>query len=392
MDVGAGMARIGEIIMEKHRHGGQVYDYATDLNMTVEHLVDFSANINPWGPPPEVWRAVLHGFRGIRCYPDSRHTQVKAVLADHLHVEPNQIICGNGAMEILELAMRTLRPKHTIVVTPAFAEYAAIARRYGSDVISVPLVGGVIRHSGLGHPKTLVDPFELPLSAMDQHIHDGDLVVLNSPHNPTGAAWPRKLWQNAVSQWSGRGAYILLDESFIDFLSQADEYTAIPLVSPDTRILVVRSATKMYALPGLRFGFGISSPELVGQMESDRDPWSVNHLVQEAVRVSYRDQQYQEKTWAWLTREQRYIAASWGTLPFADLYPPSVNFFLIRFANAIIASNVDQQLRQKGMILRNCANFEGLGAQYRRIAIRRHRDNVGLFHEVETATPVPQHH
>ncbi len=362
--------------MEPHRHGGRVYDYAEDLNISVEHLMDFSANINPWGPPPEVWRAVVHGFRGIRRYPDSHHTQVKAVLADHLHVEPNQIICGNGAMEILELAMRILRPPRTVVVTPAFAEYAAIARRYGSEVISIPLAGGIVRPPG---------PFELPLSAIDQHIHDGDLVVLNSPHNPTGAAWPRKLWQNAVSQWNDRGVYILLDESFIDFLSQADEYTAIPLVSRDTRVLVVRSATKMYALPGLRFGFGISSPELIGQMESDRDPWSVNHLAQEAVKVSYRDQKYREKTWSWLAREQRYIADSWGTLPLVDLYPPSVNFFLIRFLDAAIASSVDQQMHQKGMIVRNCANFEGLGARYRRIAIRRRQDNMRLFHEAEAA-------
>lgn len=365
-------------MMEPHLHGGRVYDFAADLDIAIEQLMDFSANINPWGPPPQVWKAIARAFGGIRRYPDSRHTLVKAALADYLDVEPKQIICGNGATEILELAMRVLRPKRTVVIAPAFGEYAAIARRYGSEVMSIPLVGGVIRHD-------LSVPFEVPLSAIDQHVREGDMVVLNSPHNPTGVAWPRKLWQAAVSQWNDRGAYTLLDESFIDFLSQADDYTALPLVSRSTRVVVVRSSTKMYALPGLRFGFGISSPELIGRMESDRDPWSVNHLAQEAVRVSYSDQQYREKTWAWLGREQRYISDSWGTLPCVDLYPPSVNFFLVRFSSADLAARVDQQLRQKGMIIRNCANFEGLGARYRRIAIRRHRDNMRLFHEAKAA-------
>ncbi len=346
-------------------HGGRVYEYAERVGRPVDRIMDFSANINPLGPPVSVMRAIERGLGDIRHYPDSRHDGIKRVLQSRLGVNGDQILCTNGAEEALELLFRTIRPPRTVVLTPAFMEYATIASRYGSQVCAIPLSIDV--------------DVRLPMDKLDGVLRAGDVLVLNNPHNPTGASWPRHQWRKYVEKWSAQGSYVICDESFIDFLPQPQAYSALPLVLAGEHVIIVRSATKMFAIPGLRFGFAIGAPLLFAEISSNRDPWSVNHLAQVAAMAAYQDVEFELATARWLEQEQDYIRSVWGQQEDFHLFPFSANFFLVRASSAALAQRVEKELRKEGVFVRNCEQFSGLGADYLRVAVRHHWENIRLW-------------
>jgi threonine-phosphate decarboxylase len=137
-----------------------------------------------------------------------------------------------------------------------------------------------------------------------------------------------------MSRWLSCGAWVLVDESFVDFVADTADVTALPWVGPGSRIAVVRSATKIYAIPGLRFGFAVVPPELATVIESWRDPWSVNTIAQAAAAAAYADGNFEE-TRRWLEIEHDFLKRAWGGLPGVHRYDSQVNFYLIRMSSVI---------------------------------------------------------
>jgi threonine-phosphate decarboxylase len=351
------------------KHGGRVYEYAEQMNVSVESIHDFSANMNPFGPPASVLSAVrTMPVFVISSYPDARHSSIKSILANELDIDANALFCGNGATEVMELIVRNIQPKRVVVLEPAFSEYAAIAFRNRIQVVRIPLL--------------LDREFALPISALDTCLQRNDLVFLNYPHNPSGRVWPRSEWEDAVRSWSRRGVTVVCDESFIDFLSDINDLTAVPLVREEEHVFVVRSATKMYAIPGLRFGFGVGNAKIVADIEKERDPWSVNQIAQIAAMKAYRDTGFLEKTRRWLLAEQAYIKDTWGKSPWVRFFVPQANFFLVQFNDAKVAQELQSTLRKNWLFLRDCTDFTCLGPNYLRIGIRSHTENELLWSAV----------
>jgi threonine-phosphate decarboxylase len=266
----------------------------------------------------------------------------------------------------MELFLRYLSPLRLFIVQPAFSEYEAIGRRLGIPVVHAPL-------------QRSSDGFSLPLQFIDDNIRNGDVVLLNNPHNPTGVAWPTSVWLERVLTWCRRGIPVVVDESFIDFLDEEATYTALPYLHDTSNLYIVRSATKMYAIPGLRFGFGFANPQAVPAIERDRDGWSVNQIAQAAAAAAYTDSTFAALTRTWLQQERAWIAETWGRHPDITCYLPTVNFFLVRLPTSLFAQSLQAKLSTDGMFVRSCQDFEGLGGEYLRVAIRAHEDNQALW-------------
>ncbi|MDQ0189099.1 aminotransferase class I/II-fold pyridoxal phosphate-dependent enzyme [Alicyclobacillus cycloheptanicus] len=356
--------------MTLHQHGGRVYDYARALGVPLHDIMDFSANINPLGPPDSVMKAVLRALDEIRHYPDASARAVKTVLVRKYGVAPAQLLCGNGASEVLDLLFRAILPRRTFVLEPAFSEYRAAAHRSASVVKSVPL--------------PLESGGSLPLAEIDRQVRAGDMVVINNPHNPTGKVWPRTQWHPWVVDWNRRGVFVLFDESFIDFLPEPLPYTALPEAARLDHLLVVRSATKMYAIPGLRFGFAVGAAPLFAKIERERDGWSVNHLAQAAAAAAYQDTDFERKTWAWLAAAHQQVGTFWRGRPEVAFFPPSVNYFLVKFQDMQCSGRIQTGLRRLGMFVRPCSDFAHLDGRYIRIAIRSPEENHRLQEAVLT--------
>ncbi|QQE79688.1 threonine-phosphate decarboxylase CobD [Alicyclobacillus sp. SO9] len=371
---------------ESFNHGGMIYHQAKQMGVHPTNVLDFSANINPLGPPVSVTTAIQRALPMIVHYPDSTQSEVKNTLADYFGLRSSHFLIGNGASEIIDLLFKALNPKRIVVFEPAFSEYKRAAKRHGIPVLQVPLwktQDNLWRVQGKSAPNpTELYNYEMLKQSLRRYtlvLRTGDVVVLNIPHNPTGLCFHLDSWYLLAQEWMQQGVRVIVDESFLDFLSDETRYTAIPKATDSESLFVVRSATKFYAIPGLRFGFAIGSSTLFQKIERYRDGWSVNQLAQVAASAAYKDREFQRQTHQWLETERAHVVRLWEAHPKLTLYMGKVNFFLLHFKNTELGSQVEEFLRTRNIMIRNCRNFEGLGASFYRVAIRTHNENEILY-------------
>lgn len=346
-------------------HGGQIHRASRDLGVPLSRILDFSANINPLGPPETVRRALVQALDDIRFYPDATQAEAKCVIADRYQVPEANVLISNGATEAIDLVLRAWNPSRVWVLEPAFSEYRAAALRNRLAVVSVPL-----EYPG----------FTAPWDRLIEETRPGDCVIWNNPHNPSGRHVQRSGFATPLQALAERGVAVLIDESFMDFLPDAAENTAVSeAVQPGSGVVVVRSLTKFLAIPGLRLGYAIADRSWVERVESLRDRWSVSHLAQVAGAVGLQDQVFRDDTVHWLCREQQRIDAVWGPSALYQRYPTSVNFFLMRWTDAERSRRLSQVLFHRGILVRLCQDFSGLGLAYWRVAIRSPAEN-DAFH------------
>ncbi|KRW90820.1 hypothetical protein SD51_12475 [Alicyclobacillus tengchongensis] len=346
-----------------HGHGGRVYEYAEQTGVAPHELLDFSANVNPLGPPATALAAISEHLAEIRHYPDARHMEVREAIGERFGLPADCIMCTNGAAEAIDIAIRQLRPGTVWIFEPAFAEYAQAAARSHCHIERLPLAENL-------------NMCEALYAAL---VREGDVIVLNNPHNPTGAIWTARQVSLVISFATERHAKVLVDESFLDFRPDEENYSVLSQVVMTEDVLVVRSATKIYAIPGLRFGFLAAHPSFIREIAKHRDPWSVNQLAQRAAQAAYRDRGFLEATHAWLATESAWIHATWGKRQDVVLYPPSVNYVFCQLADDIPISAMLQSFADRGIFVRSCANYHGLSDRHIRFAIRLHADNERLF-------------
>ncbi|WAH36147.1 pyridoxal phosphate-dependent aminotransferase [Alicyclobacillus dauci] len=351
-------------------HGGRIYEYAERMGVAPNDILDFSANINPLGPPDSVMAAIHDALHGVVHYPDSRHQTLKQVLAASFGIEnPHAIFVGNGASEVIDLTIRAVSPNRVFVFEPAFSEYHAAAHRAGAQLIQLSLseeIGDTVRTAT---PRPTLN----------------DMVIINNPHNPTGMSWGKSELMDVIAYLCSIGVLVMVDESFMDFRWDHHQLSVIENVMQWPTLVVIRSATKMYSIPGLRFGSGIAHPDLVRRIEQHRDKWSVNHLAQAAAIAAYQGHEFVRRTWDWLQVEQEYICGTWGNAPWVRLYPPSVNYFLVQLDDRLNPDDIRIRLENEGIFVRWCAQFENLTPHHMRIAIKLRPENERLweaFHRI----------
>lgn len=358
-------------------HGGRVYEFAREHGIDIKDILDFSANINPLGPPKSALQAIEANLPLITHYPDATHRDVKLAISERLHIDDDAVLCGNGATEVMELLFREVAPNRIIVFHPAFSEYRLIAERMGVELVGIPLVRSTTAYqdASLGTTET----FSLPLQALQETAKPGDLVVLNNPHNPTSAFWHPLDWWSSIEPLCRAGVFVAVDESFIDFLPDVPEISVMGKATRNPNLFVIRSATKIFSIPGLRFGYGIGHPELVAKIDASRDGWSVNALAQAATAYAMRDDTFFEATWRWLSAEKKRVLESARPLSNLRMFKPSVNFVLTEFSDARTAWRTRLALERRGILSRSCDNFTGLDERHVRFAIRSKKDNIQLW-------------
>ena len=215
-------------------HGGDVYLLARTLGVELADLLDFSANINPLGFPPGLTGAVQEAMREIVHYPDRRSLKLRAALADYHHLSPEEILVGNGSTELIYLVARALRPRRGLIVTPAFSEY-----EHALNLARVPVAF---------HPTDEAHNFTLSEVPEPQA---GDLVFLAHPASPSGVLLDPELFLRLAARCEAAGAYLLLDEAFVDFVEEASLKIHLGRFP---RLLILRSFTKFFGIPGMRLG------------------------------------------------------------------------------------------------------------------------------------------
>ena len=331
-------------------------------------VADFAANINPLGPP-RCLEAVAGQAVKLACtYPDPDCTRARAAIAHAHNVPPESILLGNGATELLHLITRTFRSEKTLVLGPTCHDYARAAELAGSQVhLKVASAGRLFRHD---------------LEAMHQ-VSDYHLVVMGNPNDPTGT-FTRP---TDIVEWAAGNpeTFFLIDETYVDFVDRP----GASLIGIDGRVagnvVVVKSFSRFFAIPGLRLGMAWATPEVIGVLASRRERWSVNAVAQKMAESLYDEQGYIAATSRLMSQERSFLTRGLTQLGFRVFDSPG-NFMLLRIeVKGVTSAALRPLILRNGVFVRDCSDFEGLGSQFLRVAVRRHDENERLLDAVEKA-------
>jgi L-threonine-O-3-phosphate decarboxylase len=343
-------------------HGGNVAWAAELAGCSPTELVDFSASINPLGPPKSAIAAIQAHIGELGQYPDPQYRQLRAVLGAFHQVSPDWVIPGNGAAELITWAARDLSAYDaTCLLTPAFSDYGRALKGFGGKVVTANLLNQTWHQ------------------ALDQALAKHDLdpahcgLLLNSPHNPTGLTFS----PDAIRPYLDGFGLVVVDEAFMDFLPPPQQTSLIPWLADYPNLVVVRSLTKFYSLPGLRLGYALGHPDRLAQWQQWRDPWPVNTLAAAAAEAAVQDHAFQQRTWDWLAAARPALNQALQQIPGLQPWPSTANFMLVGCKMAV--PHLQQQLLQRHrLLIRDCLSFPSLGADYFRVAIKTNSDNQRL--------------
>ena len=347
--------------MTKPAHGGNLAWAATVAGCPVSAVLDFSASINPLGPPDSAIQAIQTNISRLRAYPDPSYQELKKALSlTHPPLTSEWVLPGNGAAELLTWAALDLSKLETIyLLTPAFSDYKRALKTFTANVVECPLtIGG----------SKLTQLQELHVEAQ---TNKG--LLLNNPHNPTGMLMDLETIVPYLEQFS----LVVVDEAFMDFLPLPQPQSLVPLVTKFSNLVILRSLTKFYSLPGLRLGYAISHPERLRKWQKWRDPWPVNSLAIAAAQAVLEDQVFQQQTWNWLADTRPQLFQDLAELPGLQPYPGAANFLLVHSQKSVDWLQTTL-LKQHRILIRDCSSFPELGDHYFRVAVRTQEDNRKL--------------
>lgn len=367
--LGGGVGLLGALVKDDI-HGGNLYRVARERGCRPSDLVDFSASINPLGPSLSILRALRKSQWMLRHYPDPEAHDLIQALSRRSGLDPASYLMGNGSMELLYLLPSALSITKALILGPTFSEYERAVRRAGGDCTYVQ----ALRE----------DQYRLPIEAAVTLLLAGkrtsDAVFLCNPNNPTGRVMASRDLLQFVAALEDRQMWVVIDESFIEF---APEQSMIQEISNHPRLLVLRSVTKFYAIPGLRIGYLAGHPDVVEQVRRRQPPWSVNALAQAAALAGLKDTTYRRRSLALISEERTRLSQAFGTMPNVHVFPSDANFLLIELPASLRASDLVGRLRDRGMLVRDCSTIAGLTERMIRVAVRTPKENDRLLRAIE---------
>lgn len=334
------------------KHGGNIYRFAKDNNIPIDSVLDFSANINPLGMP-ECIEEILKASEWILNYPDPNYEDLLEAIANFESVSKEHIILGNGGIECIFLIAEYMKHKKILIPAPTFVEYERAFSKYGE----------VVHH-------IMTAPFELNIEDIKIHLSDCDGVVICNPNNPTGHLVKR----DDLIELLETGKMIVVDEAFIDFTDNEEENTLVSFIETYDNLIITKSMTKFFAMPGLRLGYMMTSNQgVLSDIKSQRMPWSINGLAALVGESVVKDINYINQTKVFIKEERLFLSQELKRLGI-HVFLSQGNYLFIECSQSI-----DEKLKKYGIMVRNCNNYEGLKKGYYRVAVKDRKRNEILI-------------
>lgn len=332
-----------------------------------EIKLDFSVNVNPLGPPEAVRRAVLESAGALDQYPDPRCGALVRALSEHEGVPEASILCGSGAAELIYSYCAAVRPRRALELAPTFSEYASALEASGCRVDRWSLRAEKDFALGEDFPAALSEG-------------DWDAVFLCTPNNPTGQLIDPALLEDICRVCKRRGIRLFVDECFLDL---SDGGRSMKYALADfPGLFLLRAFTKSYAMASLRLGYCLSGDrELLAAMSRTVQPWNVSGPAQAAGTAALSSGDYLERSRRLIREERRFLT---GGLEALGLPPcPSRANYLLFYS----PRNLFSPLLGRGILIRDCSNYHGLGPGWYRTAVRTRAENQQLLDALREILP-----
>lgn len=348
---------------ETHLHGGNAGAVFRRLGIPEREIIDFSVNVNPFGPP-DVLSRNWHGLQKlVHQYPDVNGSGVAAYYAHKFGLDSSSVLPGNGSTECIYLVPRVMGFKKVAIVTPSFHDYERACRLIKAEVVDIPLPAV----KGFSEPDA---------EALAEYLQNVDAIMFGNPNNPTGTLFNRETILQLAESYPD--TFVLVDEAFSQFL---DDFENRTLLNPDLlrrNILVFHSLTKLYDIPGIRLGAAVGHPETIRRLAEFKEPWTINGIAEKTASLLTGCSEYESHLKQHIRKEQDCFIKEFSKLQGITLFPSRTNFMLARWTATQNLDDLIRFLLENGIHIRDCRNFRHLEDNYFRFAILGSEENNKL--------------
>ena len=340
---------------------------AARYGLRPEQILRFDTNTSPVAPG-FVEEVLARGFDPpLNEYPDSSYAELTDAAAEYAGVAPAEIVVGAGADEVLDMVAKAFLPAGSgaLVPTPTYAMYGVLTSQRAARMVAVPRLG----------PDRA---FALDVDAVCDRLPDVSVVWLCSPNNPTGSADSLDSLERVLTAAAGLAAQplVVVDEAYFEFTGQS----VVGWRNRFAHLLVVRTLSKAFALPGIRVGFGVAARPVIERLERVRPPGSIStvsaHLAAEALRRS----ELALENVARLSQERDWLAARLAEAGWAPA-PSVANFLLVRIGDHDAAEAAAERLLHSGVVPRTFGPANSLRGHLR-LTVRSRAENERLLEVV----------
>lgn len=344
------------------KHGGNIHEFSKKHRMAMDDILDFSANINPFGMSKQVNKVLDQALLQALHYPDPDYRELMEAVSDHEGLHESHIVLGSGGIECIFLLAEHLKLNKIKIQGPTFVEYERAFSKYGTRV----------SYDLLNHQDFLTN--------MDCFIEeigpDVDGILLCNPNNPTGILIDKSALVKLLDHAQKENIYLIIDEAFIDFVDRPHEASMVDLINSYENLVVLKSLTKFYGMPGLRIGYLLSGDKaLVLDIKNKRMPWAINSMAASFAFASLSDQSYIEETRNYILKERKLFFNKLNNFTRLEVFPSQGNYIFF-YTNCF---DLDERLKAFGIMIRNCSNYMGLDEGYFRVAIKKSHENQQLI-------------
>lgn len=349
-------------------HGGNVYEMGQKLKVNPTQLLDYSANLNPFGTPKTIVDEISQAKLAIMAYPDPDCVALVEAIGKEQKINPAYILCGNGGADLIYRIAYGLKPKKVLIVEPTFAEYEEGIRQVDAQV---------------DYYQLDKESLQIEEDVVWQMKDDYDVMFLCNPNNPTGQVCNLVVMEQILKRSCEANITLVVDECFNDFITDGQQYSVMDKLEKYSNVLVLRSFTKMYHIPGIRLGYvACANAEILSAIRLAGQTWSVNGLAQLAgIQALMLGQSYVDKTTAYIDCQRAYLMEELRNLG-CKVWESKVNYLLFYSED----SELQEKLLKKRIMIRKCDNYPGLDNHYYRIAVKGQEDNkylVASLKEIE---------
>ena len=366
-------------------HGGNWAGYE---EICGEEILDFSANVSPFGLPENVREAASASLKNAYRYPDLECRNLRNAIADKYDLCSDHVLCGNGAADLIYRIAYAAKPRRAIVPAPDFSEYEKALQQVGCEIKHWEWMRGDCT-IGKTLPKgSQIEVTEcgkiqiglVPASDLSDYIliEDIDMIILSNPNNPSGCLHSPDFLRELAAKCERRQILLVVDECFMDFVDSARTYSLLEFVADCRNLVVLRALTKFYGMAGLRLGWcATSNADLIAGMKKAGPPWSVSIPAQAAGIAVLSEEAYADRLRGYISAECQQLQSGLQGLGF-QVISGAANYILFYSERTDLA----RLLLERGIAIRDCSNYVGLGPGWYRVAVRLREENERLLREI----------
>ncbi|QPJ63615.1 MAG: aminotransferase class I/II-fold pyridoxal phosphate-dependent enzyme [Candidatus Nitronauta litoralis] len=354
-------------------HGGDPAVFKPYSNGSLDNLLDFSVCLNPMGPPESLAHTILGAIHRTGAYPAPFANSLKLRLGDYFGLKPENFLVTHGSTQLIYTLPELWKPSQSVcIIAPCFSEYEKSFE-----------LRGIETHFFLLDPEKDFDLRWEVLEPYLKSIENLGGVILGHPASPSGTLCNKDLIEKLLRFTNKNQNFLIVDETFIDFTEQENFLPEI--IHDNPYLILIRTFSKFFSIPGIRLGYGIMNPSIQKQLENFIPPWSAGSIELEVGLMCLDETEYMKETRKFLAKERARIGDLLNSFSTVQLFPSDSCSLLFKLTdNSIYPETLYKNLFKENILIRNCGNFRGLNHRFFRVGIRTKDENTSLINALKS--------